>query len=1542
MKKFISLFMTIVIMLTAAQSSLVDIYNVAEAADPYSVPVRLMALDADDGTKWAVHQSPIVNITGAGRYPITLNISPSRVNFAKLTLSADGSDIEGNKYNGANKAPSELQGASVTFEHIKINSIAVENIITPQTLVSPWCGTPFGGYAHIEIWNAWDTEKRYLPGVTTVTVGADSADGFKLSSGTPIQTISLEIVVDCGYLPPQVAARTHGSISANLTAAELVGKMGTGWNLGNTFDSYMSDGNYPAGYALNTPISQLEMLWITGSQNISTQTLINGVKAAGFDTIRIPVTWYKVADPNNNWKIRTDWLDRVQSVVNMAYNQNMYVIINIHHDDYIMRPSNSSAGETAVTALWTQIAERFRNYDEKLIFEGLNEPRHRKNENAWNLSDGINWKEADWDWEGDSTYYNAINRWNQAFVNVVRASGGNNANRILMVPTYAAQSGGTQLDAFRVPTDLSQHRVTMTPTTANNNTIGNNNNGTGNNISSKKIALSVHDYIPTEFTLKSNTASWNKTDISTALNRIKTRADTLGVPVILGEWGVTNNDKITPNTRTTVRANYSAYYMEEATKLGMRAVLWDNGESPNKTGRESLGFINRQMGVPYYPEIFEAIMKERNPAVPVQLMIMDTRPGSDWSEAFKGSTVNITGNGSYTTTLSVSGTLPTLLPMLSINAENTKFGNESSAIGNNARTAPPIYANAKVDIDTVRINGTSYSLTNNAKNIPLLADWEPRKGYATVDIWSAWGGAGNQRLTGVSTTLVDGVAGQRAMNFSSGVSNVQVTFTVSGIQPRTSYTEYTNQTTLTSGWYYVKGTRTPPSRITINGDVKILLMDGAHLNAVNGGINVSNGNSLTVYSQSTGANMGKLTAISGDWNAGIGGNHWESSGTIIINGGLINAKCDGICGAGIGGGGDESSGSTITISNGVVISHGGGWAAGIGGGIRGPGGTITINGGTIESFGGERAFGPGGSGINGTVRVYESYDFITNIYQDNPTANRQTGFATYNGTITSINSRALNDLEYIKLSLHTTHLSSTSDCTKCTCGITILGKNHAFTADRQSAGASGHNFKCTNCTTRGGLTAHTANNQAAVNSNCMVNLVCACGYVMKSGNTSHTLQIGDCTKCQNCTAIFVKCGICINCNPQTTPSVPQNFTATVGSTSPSGNCSVLLSWSAPTSDGGSQISRYEVSKDNGLTWETVLDNVSGLPSHTATRHSFGGLPLAEAVQAVFKVRAVNSAGSGAENATTAVPRELPSAPQELTAKPWFDEIFIYWEEPASGIEYLSHYEVSKDNGLTWVVADYFSTEYKYGSHSFTGLEARKSYTFKVRAVTFINGAEGEEAAVTAMPFEDFPTAPRNFKAVLDGGVVKLSWSYPEDDGGFPITEYQIGCKYTCDCEWGCELCDDSYIGQMLGSGVTEYTFSELDNGINYTFYVRAFNNTIDDGGESATTTATPITPNICISDVNISENGGWIELHNPTGSTISTKGLYISNDDDNLYLWQMPCVIIRPDDTVRVILMSNNVDKTIKRLRTNFDLDVGRRVRLTDASGGVVSVVEVI
>lgn len=312
------------------------------------------------------------------------------------------------------------------------------------------------------------------------------------------------------------------------TSSEIVEAMNVGWNLGNTLDSY------------NTSKSGIdtEMGW--GNVRTS-RDMITSVKNAGFNSIRIPVTWGEHMDGD---KIQDEWMNRVQEIVDYAYNQNMFVILNMHHDDYIwFAPSTDGYEENSakLKAIWTQISERFADYGDRLLFEGMNEPR--------TVGSNLEWM------GGTMNERSIINKYEQDFVDTVRASGGNNAQRSLIITSYAASAESVAINDVIVP-------------------------------NSKNIILSVHFYAPWKFSDGSDTSftESGKSELDSKFEELNSKFIAKGTPVIIGEFGCVNV------AGTATRAEYYNYYISSAKAKGIKCFVWDNGTESGNTG---FGIFNR-------------------------------------------------------------------------------------------------------------------------------------------------------------------------------------------------------------------------------------------------------------------------------------------------------------------------------------------------------------------------------------------------------------------------------------------------------------------------------------------------------------------------------------------------------------------------------------------------------------------------------------------------------------------------------------------------------------------------------------------------------------------------------------------------------------------------------------------------------------------------------------------------------------------------------------------------------------------------------------
>jgi endoglucanase len=360
--------------------------------------------------------------------------------------------------------------------------------------------------------------------------------------------------------------------------------MGPGWNLGNTFDNHQR--GFQAGYGLAMPINELEVVWLPHGTPPTTRAIIDAAKAAGFTSIRIPVTWYKVVDPNNNFTIRAEWMARVKEVVDWAVANDMYIILNVHHDESQLplgviatgsrqgQPKTDAEIEADraqatlyLTRMWEQIADTFKGYNQKLIFEGLNEPRTVGTSAQFS--------------GGHAVERESLNLLNQAFVDTVRKSGGNNTHRILSVPTLGASAERAAFDGFKIPADTVPNR----------------------------IALSIHTYSPDAFCFSwGNMTTFDPANeshtrgIDNALNVVQTNAERLNVPVILGEWGSTNKGN------EPERAKHAEYYAFAARSRGMALLWWDDASHVVSTASENYGIICRSTARNLFPDLVSGII----------------------------------------------------------------------------------------------------------------------------------------------------------------------------------------------------------------------------------------------------------------------------------------------------------------------------------------------------------------------------------------------------------------------------------------------------------------------------------------------------------------------------------------------------------------------------------------------------------------------------------------------------------------------------------------------------------------------------------------------------------------------------------------------------------------------------------------------------------------------------------------------------------------------------------------------------------------------
>ena len=238
---------------------------------------------------------------------------------------------------------------------------------------------------------------------------------------------------------------TEGVMRPDMTAKDFVAQMGVGINLGNTFEAYWEDTNKEFTGAQTIGANQpgnYETCW---GAVITTQEAIDGMKAAGFNTVRIPVYWGNMMANDGSFVIDTKYLQRVEEVVNYCLKNELYVVINIHHyDEFLIENFTEEEVVEIVNVLWSQIAQYFQNYSDYVIFEGFNEA-------LGNIKH--------MEYYTDRQKYLYVNRMNQTFVDAVRATGGNNESRMLIASGFWTNIDYTTKEAFVVPTDIVSDRI---------------------------------------------------------------------------------------------------------------------------------------------------------------------------------------------------------------------------------------------------------------------------------------------------------------------------------------------------------------------------------------------------------------------------------------------------------------------------------------------------------------------------------------------------------------------------------------------------------------------------------------------------------------------------------------------------------------------------------------------------------------------------------------------------------------------------------------------------------------------------------------------------------------------------------------------------------------------------------------------------------------------------------------------------------------------------------------------------------------------------
>lgn len=522
--------------------------------------------------------------------------------------------------------------------------------------------------------------------------------------------LAVLMLIPCVGSAEEAEAVDNGVMREGLTALEATRLMGNGINLGNTLEA--CDNN--VGIKTNTPLSY-ETHW---GQPKTTQAMIDGMKAAGFDTIRIPVAWMTNATHlyEGDYTIDADYMDRVEEVVRYARKAGMYVIVNDHWDGGWYGMFGSESAETRALAMeaykgmWQQIAERFRDYSDYLIFESANEElgtRFDENSPLY-CSDSVV------TYLNDDERYALTNEINQTFVDVVRATGGNNATRFLLIAGYGTNIDQTCDDRFQMPKDTVD----------------------------SKLMVSVHYYDPWSYCGASSAVSatkWGKVSDYEYLDQQlakMTKFTEAGYGVVIGEYGALPcSDGLKDNTLA-----YHTAFLDACTKYNLTNCLWDcsglykrvsqtfadddilamyqekrqaNEEGQDYADVQAAAAAEAAAAAAEAPVTFlqDAVVVDDQTALAwimwndgswaLTHSVGDTYNADSISEGLVATNAIITGEGKYTVGLDFTGT-----------AQGYSASVAFAAIG--ISNGEALYPNYLVNIKEVRINGEIYRLKGRA------------------------------------------------------------------------------------------------------------------------------------------------------------------------------------------------------------------------------------------------------------------------------------------------------------------------------------------------------------------------------------------------------------------------------------------------------------------------------------------------------------------------------------------------------------------------------------------------------------------------------------------------------------------------------------------------------------------------------------------------------------------------------------------------------------------------------------------------------------
>lgn len=529
------------------------------------------------------------------------------------------------------------------------------------------------------------------------------------------------------------AAKKDTTSFEDLNQSQIVEAMGPGWNLGNQLESVTD--NVPEETNWGNPVI--------------TEKLIQSVKAAGFKSIRIPVSYFAKIDDDKDYTIDSKWLDRVQEVVDYCIKNDLYAVINIHGDGYntidggwlLCNGKNQTEIKKKYKKVWKQIAERFKNYDEHLLFESMNE-------------------EFDGSYsEPNKEYYQNINDYNQIFVDTVRKTGDNNTKRWLIIPGWNTNIDYTAGDyGFKLPTDQYRDKSI--------------------DKEEQRIMISVHYYSPWDFCGGENcvitqwgneaddpsktSTTCDETYMKNQLNLMKTTFADKGYPVFIGEYG-----SIDKTSYDSENEYYRAYFARKLCQLsrknGCIPMYWDNGYN----GVHGFGLFDRTTCEITQPVIIDAIMEgfgqkasQNSTLMSVRLYVSDSKY---WTTIQSDNTARITKKGG-TYTLKLKGDKDMLLNITTIALKDCDV-----ELGNQTKSD---FTNAQIVIDKVRFNGTDYTVKEN-KNDEVFSE----KSSLQMELINQWNEA---------DPMIEGLQKKESFSFQNAdykdENVLEVTFTISNLK----------------------------------------------------------------------------------------------------------------------------------------------------------------------------------------------------------------------------------------------------------------------------------------------------------------------------------------------------------------------------------------------------------------------------------------------------------------------------------------------------------------------------------------------------------------------------------------------------------------------------------------------------------------------------------------------------------------------------------------------------------------------------------------